>query len=279
MSKRIFFVILVVLCTSIKLRAGDVYVVQGFALGPQLDSNFMILWTSDAFFYNAGLSESRVTLLHVSNGGSAPDPSGDVLLLPAHTSRSLIAAKSLWRTDTGAALWVLHLDAPADTLVDDTLFIGSQGINLPSPSTSRFRFGKARLPVFRSLIPAGQQQVHLATSLGPFSDNPAEVQTPSRLNVTVYNAATSAASALIEIRQHCDDRVITSRTVTIPADTIVQIGGFEGRTANCPPIGMSGDAERFVYTVVTVDQPSFSFVSNLSNAATPTTSISITDTQ
>ncbi len=254
------------------LMAEDVYVVQGSAIGPQVDQNFMLVWSSDAFFYNAGAVVSHVTLLHISNGGGRPDPSGDVLVIPARSSRSLLVDKSTWSANTGAPLWVLHLDAPADTLTEDALYIGSVGINLPSPSTSRFRFGKARLPVFRSLAPAGQQQVHLATSLGPSSNNPVEIQTPSRLNVTIYNAGNVAAAALIEIRQHCDDHLVTSKTVTIPADTIVQVSGFEAKTFDCPPTG-----ERFVYTVVTVDQPSFSFVSNLSNAATPTTSISITE--
>jgi hypothetical protein len=267
---RTLFVSVFVSIVSFSAGARDIYLVQGAASGAPIGTQLVAYWSTNAFFYNTGETEARVTLLDVSNGGPASNTRiGDSFEIPPHASISLVRAAP-WHEGSGAPLWVLHLDAPDTVLVEDVLFIGSQSLELSSPGTFPFALGKARLPVFYAPVPANQQQIHLATGLGPASDNPIEIQVSSRLNVAIYNAGAVTTSAIISIRQHCDDQIVTTRTVTIPANTILQVGGFEARTHNC-----LGDGERLVYTVVTADQPSVSFVSNLSNATMPTTSISI----
>lgn len=264
------------LLICVTASADDLYLVQGLAVGPQPARNRTLLWTTDAYLYNAASSEARITLLHVSNSTAADYPRGDTLTLLPHTSRSLLAAKPRWRAG-GDPLLVLHLDAPRQVFAETPLFIGDQYLEGP-PATFRYTFGKARLPVFRSLVAPGQEQIHLDTSLGPSSnDGAGSLQVPGHLNVAIYNASIDLpATATIVVRQHCDDREVTSRTVSIPRDSIVQVLGFDTRTMDCPAFTSSGDAQRAVYTVVTVDQPSFSFVSVLSNQLPPTATISIT---
>ncbi len=274
---RLAILVLCGLLFTARAWAADVYVFQGLASGPNLNSEFAVLWTTDAFFYNTGDTPATITLVHATPSSTASRvPVGDTFTLPPHRGASLVKAKPSWAGVDGLA--VLHLESPPEVVVDDALFIGETPLHvsgIPSP----FTFGKARLPVFRSLTPPGVQQIHLATSLGPAGDvSPTIAVLPNRINVTIYNDAQVSANATIEIRQHCDDRVLSSRSVTIVADSIVQIGPFDTATVNCQDSSGLGDSERMVYTVVTVDQPSFSFVSNLSNAATPTTSISITGT-
>jgi hypothetical protein len=276
MMRRFFAVLVALIIIALPVPAADVYIVQGDARGPSIDRNTLVLWTTDAFFYNGDDLDAIITLLDASNG--AAHRIGDTFKIAPHRSLSLTSSNRGWGSGTGDPLWVLRVDVPPAVLVDASLFIGWQSLTGPSPSTFRFAYGKARLPVFRSLTPPGQPQIHLATSLGPASNNSVEIQVPSRINVAIYNGGAVQADATIEIRQHCDDRVVTSERVSIPANTIIQVGGFEARTRDCPPVDSSGDSIRSVYTVVTVDQPSFSFVSNLSNAAIPTTSISITGT-
>ncbi len=272
MTNRLASALGLVLLTARALCGMDVYVVRGSALGPILpDGNTYVLWTTEAYLYNTSTEVRTVTLL----GGGTPGQEHDALMIAPHSSVSLVAVKSLW-PDNSKQLSVLHLDAPPDVLIESVLFIGS--LNSPNgpPLTNVFRFGKTRLPVVKALVPAGQPQAHLATSLGRACVEPCGPQVSSRLNVSVYNAASVPASAIIEIRQHCDDRLISSRAVTIPAETIIQFGGFDTRTIDCPSAATTHDGNRLVYTVVTSDQPGFSFVSNLNNEATPTTGISIT---
>lgn len=87
-----------------------------------------------------------------------------------------------------------------------------------------------------------------------------------------------AATARIEVRQHCNDAIIDARTVTVPADTLLQVGGFRTTEETCPPYmpNTLGGPPAALYTVMTVDQPSISFVTNLANREIPTTSITVT---
>jgi hypothetical protein len=140
---------------------------------------------------------------------------------------------------------------------------------MASPASLPFRFGKVRLPTFRALTPAGEPQTHQATFLG------SEQDIPSRINVGVYNGGTVTATAQIEIRRECDDTVVSGETVSVPAKTVLQATNFSTNPGHgCPPAS-PGPYGPGVYTVVTVDQPSFSFVSNLANTLLPITSISI----
>jgi hypothetical protein len=167
---------------------------------------------------------------------------------------------------------VVRLHVPDEVALESVLFIGTQSAPAGAPPVVRpQRYGKVRLPVVRALAPANQAQVHLATWLG----DPSEI--PSRLNVGIFNAGAVAANAHVQVRQACDERVIDERTITVPPNTLVQTNGLRTAEDACPETtgGTVGGTHADIYTVITVDQPSLTFVSNLANNAIPTTSISI----
>ncbi len=266
MKRMIFVVLALTMFRAVAVHAADVYVVQGSATGPALNRFESIVWAGAASFFNHGIVDARVKLLGISNRGGGEAAPGAVFTLPPQRSASLNRIAAGWRAYSASPLWVLHLDVPPEVDVESLLFIGS--CCLPNPNYRLGRFGKVRLPVFTSLIPAQQSQVHLGTYLG---------EMPSRINVAVYNAASATASARIEIRQGCDDTVVEERVVAVPAETLMQFTGFSAREGQCPPYvgGTPGGIPGDVYTVVTVDQPSFTFVSNLSNSELPLTSMTI----
>ncbi len=267
---------LLALIVSSSASATDIYVVQGAANGPPLNSGELILWSTDAVFYNAGITDARVRLLGISNGGGGTINPAE-FTIPPRRSASLQRLVSAWRPGANDPLWIIHLEVPPEVVADSLLFIGSTTVpGFPAvPITRPFRFGKVRLPVFNALVPAGQPQVHLGTYLGSPSD------IPSRINVGIYNGGSVPATARIEIRQQCDDTVVDSRAVIVPADSLIQVTGFQALERNCPPFvpGTLGGSFDAVYTLVTVDLPSLSFVSNLANNSLPLTSMSITPTR
>jgi hypothetical protein len=258
------------------VAGAEVYLVQGYALGQSIPVpgsvwGEVIVWSTDGFFYNSSLSEARIRLLGVSNG--ALDPSAPTeFAIPSRNSTSLTRANldSAWRPRNNDPLWVLRLDVPDGVVVDDALFVRGWSQLAPNPTFNPidFKYGKIRLPVFSALTPPNQPQINLVTSLG----DPAFM--PSHSNVSIYNGGATVANATIEVRRNCDDAVVSSTTVMLPANTIVQF-------ANLPAAGSCAEYSRVVppssvYTVVTVDQPSFSFVSTLANNSNPLTSMSVT---
>lgn len=258
------------------VAGAEVYLVQGYALGQTIPVpgsvwGEVIVWSTDGFFYNSALSEARIRLLGVSNG--ALDPSAPTeFAVPSRSSTSLTRANldSAWRPRNNDPLWVLRLDVPDGVVVDDALFVRGWSQLSPNPTFNPidFKYGKIRLPAFSALTPPNQPQISLVTSLG----DPAFI--PSHSNVAIYNGGATVANATIEVRRHCDDAVVSSKNVTVPANTIIQF-------ANVPAAGSCAEYSRVVppsgvYTVVTVDQPSFSFVSTLANNSNPLTSMSVT---
>jgi hypothetical protein len=144
---------------------------------------------------------------------------------------------------------------------------GADGLPLPCNPflVGTTVFGSFALPVVRQLTPAGIPQFHLASDLGTIA---------SRTNVGIYNGATAAAVASIEARRSCDDALIESRTVTIPANSVVQSGGFINSPPGCFEGGSTPDHERYV--VVRVDQRSFSFVTTIAQDLPPKIAVSAT---
>lgn len=253
-------VLLVLLCGFAQpLTARDVYLVQGSAEGITVNHE-ITLWSSDVILYNKGATEFTVTMLGMSNGGPAAGTLRFSFSVPPRQTASL-ERQITWRPALGSPLWVLHLDVPPELVVEDVVFIGSREDSfLGSPSAQPRRYGKIRIPVFESLTPANEPQVHLESDVGDI---------PARINVGIYNASDREATAQIETRQHCDDGVISQQTIAIAANTVVQAGPFQAEAPNCRGL------PRSVYTVVTVDAPSLTFVSALANNAIPTTSVSI----
>ena len=84
--------------------------------------------------------------------------------------------------------------------------------------------------------------------------------TAGRINVAIYNGGTSTAVATIEVRRTCDDSIVTSTVVQVPANAVVQYGPFPTGADDCSDARTSAYSR---YTTITVDQPSATFVSTL----------------
>lgn len=253
------------LALTAAVSAAEIYILQGEARGPFMSSGGQVFWSTDAYFYNSSTTTARVRLLGLSNVAN-PEPPRELTLAPGRTA-ALLKAAPTFRPPSVPPLWIVRADVPEGVAVESILLVGTIVDRPPLPlEIRRYDFGKTRLPVFRALVPPNQRQPHLATFLGP----------ESRINVGIYNAAGTPATARIEIRRHCDDVLVDERVVSLPADTVLQFGGFSAQHAECgADASLSGPG---VYTVVTVDQPSVSFVSNVANAYSPVTSFSVTAT-
>lgn len=249
------------------ISAADAYVLQGYAQGPFINAVEYVTWTPDAFFANAGTTPAVVRLLGVSNGKLPAVGVREFTIAAGRTAAFSTTVGQSWGPDGNSSsnLWVLHLDVPGSVQVADVMYIGQAH---RGESDGRARFGMTHLPVFTALVPSGQPQRHLATFLG----EPTFI--PSRTNVTIYNAGEGSATALIEIRSFCDDTTVYQQTTSIGANTVVQITGLPQADVLCTE--SPALAPGATYTVVTVDRPSFSFVSSLSNRDVPLTSISVT---
>jgi len=208
-------------------------------------------WLSDVLFHNAGSETATVRLLEVSNG--VPQSSSDrELQLPPGRSSSIARAGKPWLPSAPVPLWVTHLDVPPNVTVESRIILGRTVCIGPQVGGAGI-YGKISFPLFRALQPAGVTKIHLGTDLA---------ELPTRNNVAVYNASDVPAHAIAEVRQLCDDTVIDTRQLDIPGKSVVQITGMNATTEGCNP----GSGSRYAYVAVTVDQPSLSWVSSLSNA-------------
>lgn len=266
-----FGLLIVLLLACPCVHARDLYVVRADAKGPFINGVEYVKWTTDVFFHNNTAAAATITLVGISNG-LMPDPrTSRTVSVPALRSTTLLnnGDSESWIPANVQIqyLWVLHLDVPDGVVAEDVMFIG-RGSTLtgPVPFELRYSLGKLRLPTFTTLIPANQPQIHAATFLG------APQYIPSRTNVAIYNGSSVDATARVDFKDYCSDTTISSTVVSVPANTIVQ-PSFTTPT-DLPPCDRIVP-QWAVYTVVTMDQPGFSFVSNLSNRDTPLTSISV----
>lgn len=265
------------------VRAGDVYVLRFFAgvwpTGIPCEGYF---WQDRLMFHNPTASEQRVRFLGVSNGSARLDARD--LVLPPGRSVSAVQDSAFgggvstllnWfpfpLMDFDFLLFVDHLDVPAGVAVASRIE-SHQSSNLctPFPNINNKSFGLLSLPVYRSLTPAGMRQYHLGTDLG--SDD-VGLTNPSRVNIGIYNGGSVPANATIELRRSCDDGLIASRGVRIPGNAILQTAGLVNEVKDGPGCAISLLPQ--TYAVVTVDQPSFSYVVTLSNELPPKIPISI----
>ncbi len=235
--------------------AADVYVVQGQATGPAIDFCNVYKWGGDVLFHNSTQSTQTVTLIGISNG-PFPSTAEPTLIVPARKTVSAGAQGRQWLPlpTTANPLWVTHLDVPDGVVVESRIEIGISSC-LTVPPNPLPIFGKVSFPVYRGLQPAGVPKVHLGTDLGGMD---------ARNNVGIFNSGTTTANAHIELRQACDDAILGSLDVTLPANTTRQFTLPSVKTS----CGESATATKpwVTYVMLTVDQPSISFVSILSNA-------------
>lgn len=237
------------LFVSMSAHATDVFVLQGQAVGPNAPCA-LVTWTGMMSFFNSGSTDAVVRLVGVSGGGDIGDRPRELVVPPRQLTQTF-----LWNFSP-APLWVLHLDVPESVTVESRMNVGEQRQCPPFPpldlSATR---GKIDFPIRTSLSPANQPQIHLGTDLGTIR---------ARNNIAVYNGGTRSASARVEIRRGCDDALVESREVVIEANAVIQVMNLPG-TSTCDPFGNTRNAPFLAYAVVTVDQPSVSWVSSISN--------------
>jgi hypothetical protein len=253
----LLFRALLLLVTAFPCAASEVYLFQAHADGPPVSDPAVagavfVEWDTDAFFFNHGATEATVTLLDADAGMEFSIPPQKAVAL----STALPARP----------LHLVHAIVPDAVTVENALFIGSaQGGTRPIAPT--YEYGKVRLPVFTSLTLANQPQVHLATYLG---------NQPSHANVWIYNGGDEAATAHIVIRRQCDDAVVDETTVSVDAKNAVSVSGLAAVVPTCPSSATTRAwIVRSVYTTVTVDQPSLSFVSSVANDQIPRALVSV----
>ena len=238
--------IIIATTLSATAAADDVWVLQGNAVGASagLVSD---LWISDALFFNTNPSPALVRLLGVSNGSALT--TDRELVLAGGRGTSLNREDKRWSPSSEAPLWITHLDVPTGVVVESRISIGLIPTFNGPPMNGVNR--KISFPVFRALQPAGTPKIHLGTDLEVI---------PARNNVAVYNAGDAVAHAQVAVHQICDGRILDTRSFAIPANTIIQVAGLSTTTIGCTNTGAM-----YVYVAVTVDQPSLSWVSSLSN--------------
>ncbi len=237
-------------------QASDVWAIQGQAIGPSVGNTcYMYQWMGDLLFHNTTPRAQTITVVDVSNG-PLPATGDRSLVVPSGATVSSARRGKLWfpLPTTSNPLWVTHLDIPDGVVMESRIEIGQTRCafgEVPNPSPI---YGKLSFPVYRSLQPAGVPKFHIGTDLGSID---------ARNNVAVFNAGTSLANVHIDLRQGCDDAVIDTLDVVLAANTTQQFSLRNVQT-NC---GESATNTRpwVTYVVVTVDQPSVSFVSSLSN--------------
>lgn len=225
-------------------HAADAYFIIFSATGRSSGAGGNAVWSSQVVLFNTNNVSVDVRVLDINGVFHVSPPT---LTLPPN--RLTIGLPSSWAGVPRNTLLVLHLDIPPGVIVDsqDQFYFDRQ-----IPELFPFALGKATMPVFRELAPAGTPQVHLGTDL-----HGAE---PSRVNVGIYNAGTETAVATIEVHIGCDDSIADTRTVSIPPNSIIQTNGLSTGTATC---GVQGFTNLARYTIVTVSQPSLSYVSNI----------------
>lgn len=260
--------------SSAVLRAAEIYVVRFVTSGTLIEPPCKYLsWADHLVFHNTTAEDAVVRLLGVSNGPRRPEARD--LIVPAGRSRSVAGTLLDWHPGTGENPWVNRLDLPSGVLVASRLQV-SVGSGAPCPVVSDSRgVGATGFPVFRSLRAPNEPQHHFATDIGPDETGYAA---HARINVGIYNAGSSSATATIEVHRGCDERLMDSRIVSIPANTMIQALGLTTRTGP----GCTGSLTTALYTtyaIVRVDQPSLSYAVTLSNEFPPQIPVGISFTQ
>jgi len=244
MSRRITTLLLAFAIPS-SACAKSIWVLHGLG-STQLSPCEVVLWWPGVVFHNRTAADATVVMLHVSNQSvpAIPQPAPAPIKIPAGTSFALL----------GSALGIAQYDVPEALGIEGRMELqGTSICALGQPPGGRFT--KIRMPVFTRLVPPGEEQVHYGTDLAG-SD--------VRINVGIYNAGAQWANATIAVVQaFCSGPTLT-QSAAIPPDTFVQVG--------LPRVPRCGSS----YTVVTVDQPSLSLVSTLSNTASPAATAAVT---
>jgi hypothetical protein len=228
------------------VAAAESWVLFGSARASTTNCAPTYIWATETVFHNTSSADRQIVVLHQSKAEILP-PS---IVVRGGESLPL----SSFVGDFPPGLAALKLDVPADVVVESRLeyrnILPCSG-QPPALGPS----GKLALPSFR-LVNTGQPQRHFGLDLGIQS---------IRVNVGVYNAAPTFALATIEMRRPaCDDRMTS--VVMIPPDTLIQT---TVPAPLCAAVLNPRTPYWMVNATVTVDQPSFSYATTVSNVQQP----------
>ena len=229
--------------------ASDAFLVGFFAYGKSSGCHYA-LWHSDTLLFNTRAVPATIRLLGVSNGPLLPDAPSSVTVAPREVASVLRRARS-WAPSgaySGYSIWVVHVDIPDGVVIESRDEVSYIDACLPEPQV--ISTAKISLPIFRSLVAPNTAQVKLGTDVG---------STPARQNVAIFNGGIDVATATIEVHAACDGALMATTSVSIPANTIVQVGGLTTGIHEC----LTGTLDYVRYCVITVDQPSFAYVSGV----------------
>jgi hypothetical protein len=231
---------------------------MGSAKGAVAGCTPVYTWTADAYFHNIGAQPAELRVIDTSNDGGLV-PISTTLLPQQSVALSRLFAERAPRIP----LFVTHLAVSDSILGEGRLEYGydfpcNPFPPLPGPA------GKGLLPVFTELQPAAVAQTHFGTDLA---------LQKARINVGIYNDGDVTASATVETRRPgCPGGATERQSIQIPAKTIIQTTvRTPGVCAVSDPLMPSWE----VVTAVSVDQPSLSYASVVSNEQAPVTSFTI----
>jgi hypothetical protein len=227
-------------------------------------------WQAELLFHNGTTVPKTVRLLGATAGTNRP--TGQLLIPAGRTlSTRTFEGSQLGGDPFGFVLVVNKLDIPEGVVVSSRadVYGPPAGCGIP-PAAMNHSFGSLPLPVIRSLVAPNERQIHLATDLGIY---------PRRTNVIIYNAGSSTATARIELRVGCDDSLISERLVAIGPNSVIQVTGLTDEIPErlCSSPGTTPFTR---YVAVTVDQPSFSHATTISNEfSVPTIGVTVSSPQ
>jgi len=239
-----------------QVLAATIWIIGGNATTPSNNPCIATLWTADAVLQNTTDAPLTVRQTSYSDISTIPIVTPSFTILP-HATTTLTRQRSLNHIATpSSSLFLEQLDVPDGVLADSRIEIGASACNVSPPIFGPVN-GKLSTPTFRTLVPAGTVQRHIGTDLGLVD---------ARVNVGVFNGGETTAHAHVEVRKACNDALLGQSDITLNRNSLLQVSMNIGApTAACS----DSDVGYWVtYTTVTVDQPSISFVSTISNNTT-----------
>lgn len=251
------FLLTLMLMVANRLIAADAYFIRFSATGHgNAVGTRSVVWRDDIILFNTTKTTVNVQFLGVSNGGAQADTPPLTLAPGLPVSLNASPVNQQWAPVGAPALWELHLDIPAGVIAEsrDEFYVTyDTGVSIPPQAR-----GKVSMPVFRQLTPANAPQIYLGTDLSA---------NDSRTNIAVYNAGTDTATATIELRRVCDQSLADARTITVPPNVLLQTGGLSAGPRQENPACPGGASTQWeMYTVITLSQPSLTYVSNINDS-------------
>ncbi len=237
--------------------ASDAYVVRFSAHGMTAGCH-QAQWSDDILLYNQNDQPATIRLLDISNG-TLPAGWPTTITVPPRQATSLTreTRDHPWGPTLFSdqyTIWVVHLDVPAGITVESRDEVADIDICTPEHIFNG-AITKVSMPVFHALVPPNITQAKLGTDVG---------STSARQNVAIYNGGMDVATATIDVRSACNNQLIESRVVSVPPNSIIQFEGFATGPSEC--IGNVLVPAWSRYILVTVNQPSFSVVSTVTEA-------------